>query len=328
MIVDIHTHTFPDKIAGRTIEKLQGVSHSAAFSDGTAAGLRASMARAGVDRSVVLPVATHPGQVERVNDASARMNETTEETGILSLGCIHPDFANWREELERVAALGLRGVKLHPVYQGVDLDDVRYLRILERCGELGLVVITHAGWDIGFPGQVNCSPRMVLRAVKQVGPVKLVLAHMGGWRCWDEVEELLWDTGVCLDTAFSLPPAAVGAVTAALALVIILGGIRGIARVSSVLVPAMAVLYLGAGLAVILGNWRNLPQAVGDLFLCALSPRAAAGGARPRTTRRIGKTPCRPRRTPRRRSGRCTSPPRTARTNRRAAPSPRCQKKA
>lgn len=204
MIVDIHTHTFPDKIAGRTIEKLQGVSHSAAFSDGTAAGLRASMARAGVDRSVVLPVATHPGQVERVNDASARINETTEETGILSLGCIHPDFANWREELERVAALGLRGVKLHPVYQGVDLDDVRYLRILERCGELGLVVITHAGWDIGFPGQVNCSPQMVLRAVKQVGPVKLVLAHMGGWRCWDEVEELLWDTGVCLDTAFSL----------------------------------------------------------------------------------------------------------------------------
>ena len=204
MIVDIHTHTFPDKIAGRTIEKLQGVSHSAAFSDGTAAGLRASMARAGVDRSVVLPVATHPGQVERVNDASARMNETTEETGILSLGCIHPDFANWREELERVAALGLRGVKLHPVYQGVDLDDVRYLRILERCGELGLVVITHAGWDIGFPGQVNCSPQMVLRAVKQVGPVKLVLAHMGGWRCWDEVEELLWDTGVYLDTAFSL----------------------------------------------------------------------------------------------------------------------------
>ena len=204
MIVDIHTHTFPDKIAGRTIEKLQGVSHSAAFSDGTAAGLRASMARAGVDRSVVLPVATHPGQVERVNDASARINETTEETGILSLGCIHPDFANWREELERVAALGLRGVKLHPVYQGVDLDDVRYLRILERCGELGLVVITHAGWDIGFPGQVNCSPQMVLRVVKQVGPVKLVLAHMGGWRCWDEVEELLWDTGVCLDTAFSL----------------------------------------------------------------------------------------------------------------------------
>ena len=82
-----------------------------------------------------------------------------------------------------------------------------------------------------------------------------------------------------LSASFSLPPLAVGAVTAGLALVIILGGIQGISRVSSVLVPAMALLYLGAGLAVILGNWRNLPQAVGDILLCALSPRAAAGGA-------------------------------------------------
>lgn len=82
-----------------------------------------------------------------------------------------------------------------------------------------------------------------------------------------------------LSASFSLPPLAVGAVTAALALVIILGGIQGISKVSSVLVPAMAILYLGAGLAVILGNWRNLPQAVGDIFLCAVSPRAAAGGA-------------------------------------------------
>ena len=82
-----------------------------------------------------------------------------------------------------------------------------------------------------------------------------------------------------LSASFSLPPLAVGAVTAALALVIILGGIQGISRVSSVLVPAMALLYLAAGLAVVLGNWQNLPQAVGDILLCAVSPRAAAGGA-------------------------------------------------
>lgn len=82
-----------------------------------------------------------------------------------------------------------------------------------------------------------------------------------------------------LDAAFSLPASAVGAVTAILALIIILGGIAGISRVSSVLVPAMAVLYLAAALAVILGNWRNLPQALSSILLCAVSPRAAAGGA-------------------------------------------------
>lgn len=204
MIVDLHTHVFPDKIAASTVKKLELLSHTRSFSDGSAAGLKASMARAGVDASLVLPVATNPHQVPHVNDSSARMNELGPETGIYSLGCIHPDFDGYREELSRIASLGLKGVKLHPEYQGMDFDDPRYLRILDRCGELGLIVISHAGLDIGFPGKDNCSPAMVLRAIRQVGPVKLVLAHMGGWRQWDQVEELLWETQVSIDTSYAL----------------------------------------------------------------------------------------------------------------------------
>ena len=204
MVFDIHTHTFPDSIARSTIEKLQSLSHTRPFSDGTQAGLAASMAAAGVDGSLVLPVATNTRQVVHVNDSSARLNDLGPETGIWSFGCMHPDFDGWREELARIAGLGLRGIKLHPVYQGVDFDDPRYLRILDRCGELGLIVLTHAGADVGFPGLVHCSPEMILRAVRQVGPVHLILAHMGGWRNWDQVEALLPETNVYLDTAFSL----------------------------------------------------------------------------------------------------------------------------
>ena len=177
MIIDIHTHTFPDKIAAATLDKLKHLSHTIPFTDGTAAGLAASMARAGVDRSVVMPVATSPRQVPHVNDASARMNELGAQTGVLSFGCMHPDFDGWKEELARVRDLGLKGIKLHPQYQDTDFDDPRYLRILDRCGELGLVVLTHAGLDIGMPGKDNCSPEMVLRALRQTGPVKLVLAN-------------------------------------------------------------------------------------------------------------------------------------------------------
>ena len=204
MIIDIHTHTFPDKIAAATLDKLKHLSHTIPFTDGTAAGLSASMARAGVDRSVVMPVATSPRQVPHVNDASARMNELGAQTGVLSFGCMHPDFDGWKEELARVRDLGLKGIKLHPQYQDTDFDDPRYLRILDRCGELGLVVLTHAGLDIGMPGKDNCAPEMVARVLAQVGPVKLVLAHMGGWRQWDRVEALLPGTGVYLDTSFSL----------------------------------------------------------------------------------------------------------------------------
>lgn len=204
MIIDIHTHTFPTKIAASTIEKLRSMSHTEAFTDGTSTGLAQSMTAAGVDCSIVLPVATNPRQVAHVNEASAQLNAQGKETGIYSFGCMHPDYPDWKEELSRIASMGMKGIKLHPVYQGVDFDDVRYLRILDRAAEVGLVVLTHAGLDIGFPGRVNCSPDMILRAVKQVGPVTLILAHMGGWRNWEQVEKLLVHTQVYLDTSFSL----------------------------------------------------------------------------------------------------------------------------
>lgn len=74
MVIDIHTHTFPDKLAAPTIRKLQGACHTRAFTDATNAGLAASMARAGIDCSVVLPVATNPHQVAHVNESAAQIN--------------------------------------------------------------------------------------------------------------------------------------------------------------------------------------------------------------------------------------------------------------
>ena len=204
MVIDIHTHTFPDKLAATTIPKLEGMSHTRAYVDGTVSGLRTSMARAGVDASLVLPVATNPRQVVHVNDSSAQINDLGPETGVYSFGCMHPDFSDYRAELSRVKELGMKGIKLHPVYQGVDFDDIRTLRILDRAAELGLIVLTHSGLDIGFPGEVRVTPKMVLHAIQEVGPLTLILAHMGGWRNWEEVEELLPYAPVYLDTSYSL----------------------------------------------------------------------------------------------------------------------------
>ena len=204
MIIDFHTHIFPDSIAPAAIQKLQAASHTRPFTDGTASQLRNSMAAAGVQYSLVLPVATHPRQVVHVNDASIRLNDQGAETGVYSFGCMHPDFEDAPAELLRLARAGVRGVKLHPVYQGVDFDDPRYLRILEACASLGLMVLIHAGKDVGFPGVEHASPRMILRAVQAVPGVTLILAHMGGWRDWDEAEDLLSGRGLYIDTSFSL----------------------------------------------------------------------------------------------------------------------------
>ena len=81
-----------------------------------------------------------------------------------------------------------------------------------------------------------------------------------------------------LESSFALPRLGTGLVTAALAALVLMGGVGRIARVSSALVPAMALLYLGAGGWVLLCRATALPGALKLIFLCALSPRAALGG--------------------------------------------------
>ena len=201
MIIDFHAHTFPDKIAAAAVCKLEQKAHARSHSDGTRYGLLQRMQAAGIDHTVVLPVATNPLKCASMNDTSHALDGLDNLT---YFAAIHPDAPDWHEELGRAKALGFKGVKIHPVYQDVAIDDPRFVRILARCGELGLMIVMHGGADIGFPGVEKCSPAMLRRALDQAGPVTLVAAHMGGWRNWQEVPEFLLDTGVYLDTAYSM----------------------------------------------------------------------------------------------------------------------------
>lgn len=213
MIIDAHTHTFPEKIAAKVVEKLQAMASSRAYTDATDAALQRSMQAAGIDVSVLLPVMTNPGQVEKLNDLAAEKTRHWQTTGLFSLGGMHPDYEDYRAELARIQANGLTGIKLHPAYQGCDLDDPRFLRIIDRAAELGLAVVIHAGLDIGYPGHNYADPQMVETVLREIAPEKFVLAHMGGWKGWDAVEQRLAGLPLYLDTSFSLgsyePPAGV-----------------------------------------------------------------------------------------------------------------------
>ena len=96
-------------------------------------------------------------------------------------------------------------------------------------------------------------------------------------------------SGALADTfaaAFALPRYKVGLAAAVLALIILLGGVRRIADAATVLVPVMALLYIGGGLAVVLGNGNRLPEAMALMVRSALAPEAALGGALGTVTRR------------------------------------------
>ena len=82
------------------------------------------------------------------------------------------------------------------------MDDIRDLRMLEAAAEQDLVVVVHAGVDIGLPDPVYASVSRIAAAIRATAPEKLVLAHLGGWKEWDAAEELLMGENVYLDTAF------------------------------------------------------------------------------------------------------------------------------
>ncbi len=203
MVIDFHTHIFPEKIAPKTIEALEKRSGIKAATNGMLDGLLASMERSGVDMSVILPVVTKPSQFDSINKYATFINENYGDR-LLSFGGIHPDCEDYKAELDEIKRLGLKGIKLHPDYQGVMFDDVRYMNIIEYADALDLIIVTHAGLDIGLPEPVHCTPKRARAVIDKLKPKKLVLAHMGGWSLWDEVYEYLAGENVYFDTAFSL----------------------------------------------------------------------------------------------------------------------------
>lgn len=202
MVIDFHTHTFPDKIAAATIELLKQKSRTENFSDGTTHGLSEQLKKNGIDLAVVLPVVTNPLKTAKINDAAALVNERTAETHVFSFGGMHPDTPDYKSELKHIAALGLKGIKLHPAYQQVDLDDIRYERIVGYADELGLIVSVHGGVDIGIEGDWS-TPARARKLFDDVKPRKLVMAHMGGWMMWNDVKKYLCGQPLYLDTSFS-----------------------------------------------------------------------------------------------------------------------------
>ena len=199
MLIDFHTHAFPERIAARAIGKLSVESGGLVpQTDGTLASLKAEMARDGVDISVVHSIATNVRQQHSVNDFAIEMDR---DPAIVAFGSIHPDAPDALEELERIAAAGLKGVKLHPEYQQFYVDDEKMKPIYRKISQLGLVTLFHAGFDCGFPPPYHCMPEHLLRALRWFdSPV--VAAHWGGAACGPQVLETLCAEPLYFDLSF------------------------------------------------------------------------------------------------------------------------------
>lgn len=201
MITDFHAHVFPDDLAERAISSIEAMSgEEKAHIDGTVSGLLSSMDKAGIDRSVILSIATKPGQFDNILAFSKRIASER----LVPFLSVHPSDPESERKVERIAEEGFRGLKLHPYYQDYYLDAPEALRIYKKAEELGLIVVSHTGFDVAFPMERRSDPERIAGVLDQCPDLKFVTTHLGGWRDWDQVRKHLTGRHVYMEISYSL----------------------------------------------------------------------------------------------------------------------------
>lgn len=182
MFIDIHTHAFHRKIAHKAVEHLNGFYNVACAGDGTIEHLLAREKQAGLDKCVVLCAATAPAQVIPANNYAISLQHAHADE-VIAFGTLHPGYANWEAELARLKAAGIRGLKLHPDFQGFWLSDERLLPIFETA-QKNFIFEIHIGDNISPEKNPSCPYK--LAAILDAFPeLTIIAAHLGGYRMWE-----------------------------------------------------------------------------------------------------------------------------------------------
>ncbi len=198
--IDFHTHAFPDQIASMAIQALEKKGNVKAYLNGTIDDLLNSMDRAGIERSVVCSIATRPEQFKPILDWSLAIRSER----IIPLPSIHPQDPERYNRLEEIQNHGFIGLKMHPYYQDFFLDDPVLLDFYRQVDELGLLLVMHTGYDIGYPRIRRADPEKILNVLQEVPGLRLITTHLGGWDEWTDVRKLLTGKPIYMEISFAL----------------------------------------------------------------------------------------------------------------------------
>jgi uncharacterized protein len=198
MVIDIHTHAWPEKISAKARESLESYYTVKCAGDPTVATLRSFMDINGIDVSVICAVASRPEQVVSINNWLFSINDPR----IKVFASLHPEFAGWKDELKRIKD-NAGGIKFQPSFQSFFADDESVFEIYAAIEKAGLPVLFHSGDELAPQMVIRATPQRLLNVHKKFPGIPMIAAHLGGFRQWDEVKEKLIGTDIYLDTSAS-----------------------------------------------------------------------------------------------------------------------------
>ncbi len=200
IIYDIHTHIFPEKIAGKAVANIGAYYGITMKCPGTPAALEESLEKLPNIKFFVSSAALKEESMRAGNDFL--LAESEKRLSFIPFSSFFPYMSvnDAEKELIRVKERGTRGIKLHPDFQKFYLDDPHLMEIYKICEKLDLPVLFHVG-DVNTD---YSTPRRVRNVADSLPGLTIIAAHLCGYSVWDEAEKYLIGTRVYTETSDAL----------------------------------------------------------------------------------------------------------------------------
>ena len=197
-IIDLHCHVYPEAIARKAAASIrQFYQLGTDEMDGTVHTLLKMGTAAGIDQFVILGVGMKPDRVGHINDFIAE--QVAVQPRFYGFGTIHAKMEDPAAETERIARLGLKGIKMHPDSQVFPIDDERLFPMYDAArGKLPILL--HMGdkrYDYSHPIRLQ-------RVLNLFPGLQVIAAHFGGYSMYETAYEILKDTDCVFDVSSSL----------------------------------------------------------------------------------------------------------------------------
>ncbi len=196
-IIDMHCHIFPEKISAKAVDSIGNYYYLPMYGKGTIEDLQLQGEKAGIRKYLVHSTATKLDQVSSINDFIAKVQ--VKGSSCVGFGTLFPGLGDVEDEVKRILAMGLHGVKLHPEFQGFNIDDESMIPIY-RALEGRLPILMHMGDE----NSDASNPYRLAKIIDKFPDLTVIAAHMGGYRRWEESMKYLVGRKVYFDTSSTL----------------------------------------------------------------------------------------------------------------------------
>ena len=202
-IVDIHVHVYPEHLSKKVVERLENRYDIKFVARPCLEDLLKSMKSSRISHSIIQPVSTSIGQVKPINDWLVDVVKKY-SSKIGAFGTVYPGMSNYRKEIEKIKLGGLSGIKMHPNFQKFFPHEEIMSPIYQELIKNDLWVLFHSGYEIAPIEKIYAEIDSFLILRDKFPKLKIILAHMGGYKVWDEVEDKIIGKEFYLDLSYTM----------------------------------------------------------------------------------------------------------------------------